>query len=335
MRDVHLSPGAVVSYQGRNCRVVGAVGLDKALIASSSGEKVLAPIGELLPEILPQKSPIQTVLAFDDAPERRIAEKWIECIRPLLNNPARTKNAVENRAASYGVHVSTVYRRIGLWETHGRIEALIPGKSDGGRGKSRLLPGVDAVIVSAIDSMYLKSQKYTMKDVFLEVRRACEIAGLPVPSINVVRRRIQMVSEEIRCRRRMGRKSAARFEAHPDRFAGATYPLSIVEVDHTKLDVIIVDDVYRLPVGRPWITLAIDVYSRMVTGFYISLDPVGSISTGLCIAHSMMRKDEWLIQHGIASEWPCWGRMDCIHVDNAKEFRGNMLRRGCERSASS
>jgi putative transposase len=45
----------------------------------------------------------------------------------------------------------------------------------------------------------------------------------------------------------------------------------------------------------------------------------------------MMRKDEWLLQHGIAGDWPCWGRMDCIHVDNAKEFRGDMLRHACER----
>jgi hypothetical protein len=32
--------------------------------------------------------------------------------------------------------------------------------------------------------------------------------------------------------------------------------------------------------------LAIDVYSRMVVGFCISLDPPGAISTGLCIAHA-------------------------------------------------
>ena len=93
----------------------------------------------------------------------------------------------------------------------------------------------------------------------------------------------------------------------------------------------LVDDVERLPIGRPWITLAFDVYSRMVTGFYLSLDPVGANSTGLCIAHSIMRKDTWLLEHDIEGDWPCWGRMDCIHVDNAKEFRGDMLRRACER----
>ncbi len=312
--------------------MLGSVGTDKVLIASFSGaEKVLVPIRELMPEILVKEVTAQIALAFDDTPESRQANERMECIRPLLSPSGRTRKAVENRAAMYGVHATTVYRLLARWDTHGRLEALIPRRSNGGRHKSRLLPEVDDIISSVVDKMYLKSQKYTMKDVGKVACRACEAAGLPEPSINTVRRRIHMLSEETKIRRRMGRKAAARFEAHPDRFAGAMYPLSIVEVDHTKLDLIIVDDVHRLPVGRPWITLAMDVYSRMVTGFYISLDPVGAISTGLCIAHSIMRKDEWLVQHGISGEWPCWGRMDCIHVDNAKEFRGNMLRRDCER----
>ncbi len=139
------------------------------------------------------------------------------------------------------------------------------------------------------------------------------------------------MSAEVVTRRRLGRKAAARYQHRPNKFERATYPLSIVEIDHTKLDVMLVDDVDRLPIGRPWITLAFDVFSRMVTGFYISLDPVGAISTGLCVAHSMTRKDQWLLEHGVEGDWPCWGRMDCIYVDNAKEFRGDMLRHACER----
>ena len=59
-------------------------------------------------------------------------------------------------------------------------------------------------------------------------------------------------------------------------FDSAQRPLDLVQIDHTKLDIIVVDDEQRLPIGRPWITLAIDVYSRMVTGFYI-LETVSSI----------------------------------------------------------
>lgn len=32
----------------------------------------------------------------------------------------------------------------------------------------------------------------------------------------------------------------------------------------------------------------------------------------------------------IEANWPCWGIMNTIHVDNAKEFHGNMLRKACQ-----
>jgi putative transposase len=52
-------------------------------------------------------------------------------------------------------------------------------------------------------------------------------------------------------------------------------------MDHTPVDLIVVDEAGRRPVGRPWLTLAVDVDSRIVAGFLISLDPpCMSISLG-------------------------------------------------------
>jgi putative transposase len=68
----------------------------------------------------------------------------------------------------------------------------------------------------------------------------------------------------------------------------------------------------------------------MVAGSYVSLDPPGSLSTGLCIAHAILPKEQWITRHEITTEWPVWGLMKTIHSDNAKEFRGNMLKRACE-----
>lgn len=67
----------------------------------------------------------------------------------------------------------------------------------------------------------------------------------------------------------------------------------------------------------------------MVTGFYVSFDPPSAMSTGLCLAHSILPKNKWLAQNGIKSEWPVWGLPTTIHMDNAKEFRGEMLQKAC------
>src|SRR5262249_36672907 len=49
-------------------------------------------------------------------------------------------------------------------------------------------------------------------------------------------------------------------------------PLEVVQIDHTEIDIIVVDELTRTPLpGRPWLTLAIDVFSRVVTGFHVSM----------------------------------------------------------------
>src|SRR5215467_12427668 len=52
----------------------------------------------------------------------------------------------------------------------------------------------------------------------------------------------------------------------------ASRPLEVVQIDHTRADVFVVDEQTRTPIGRPWLTLASDVYSRIVPGFYLTMD---------------------------------------------------------------
>jgi putative transposase len=163
------------------------------------------------------------------------------------------------------------------------------------------------------------------------VARRCREAQLRAPNTNTVRVRIAAIPARERLGRRSHRKAAVdQFAPRPGVFDSAQRPLDLVQIDHTKLDIIVVDDEQRLPIGRPWITLAIDVYSRMVASFYISLDPPGAIATGLCIAHATLPKEAWLAKLGVGSQWPCWGLAARIHLDNAKEFHGEMVRRACE-----
>ena len=68
----------------------------------------------------------------------------------------------------------------------------------------------------------------------------------------------------------------------------------------------------------------------MVVGFYISFDPPDALSVGLCIANGILPKEKWLARFDITTPWPCWGIPRVIHADNAKVFRGNMLKRACE-----
>ena len=70
--------------------------------------------------------------------------------------------------------------------------------------------------------------------------------------------------------------------------------LDVVQIDHTPVDVIVVDEAHRLPIGRPWLTLAIDVATRVVVGFYVSLEAPSSTSVALCLTQAVLPKENWL-----------------------------------------
>ena len=60
---------------------------------------------------------------------------------------------------------------------------------------------------------------------------------------------------------------AAKLAADPDALIapgnfGAAKPLDIVQVDHTQADVVVVDEYFRRAMGRPWLSVAIDLATR-------------------------------------------------------------------------
>ena len=84
------------------------------------------------------------------------------------------------------------------------------------------------------------------------------------------------------------------------------------------------------PIDRRWITVATDVATRMVCGFYLTLDEPSEVSGALCMAHAVLPKEAWLLERKIQAEWPVWGVPQCVHADNGSDFKGEALRRGCE-----
>ena len=107
-------------------------------------------------------------------------------------------------------------------------------------------------------------------------------------------------------------------------------PLEVVQIDHTKADIFVVDEETRQPIGRPWLTLAMDVCSRMITGFYLTMEAPSRLSTSICLLHSVFDKTAWLRERGIKEPWPVAGLPDLIHVDNGADFRSRAFIRGCQ-----
>ncbi|WP_234352527.1 Mu transposase C-terminal domain-containing protein, partial [Xanthomonas citri] len=105
--------------------------------------------------------------------------------------------------------------------------------------------------------------------------------------------------------------------------------LEMVQIDHTTADVILVDERSRKPIGRPTVTFAIDEYSRAIVGLVVSLEAPSSTTVALCIASIAGGKAERLARFNVTAPWNMEGLPEAVFVDNASEFHGKTLERGC------
>jgi len=263
------------------------------------------------------------------------SEKWDEAIlrydiiKPLLIKK-RTRVLVEERAKEYGRSPTTLYQWIKRYEESGKVTELIRA-SRADKGEVRLSDEISELLNSVIKTEYKTRQKKSITKVHRELKRLCREKGLECPHYNTLRKWINKEHpKELQKLREGNKKAAENYSPILGSFPGADWPLAYVQVDHTKLDIQLCDDHWRRPVGRPWITIVFDVFSRMVLGFRVGFDPPSALITGLAITHAILSKEEWLAKHEVNGDWPCWGIPDTLHMDNAKEFRGVMVQRACD-----
>jgi putative transposase len=258
------------------------------------------------------------------------ARRRFEVISVLAKAPERTRSDAEAAAQALGCSPTVIYRLLLRYLADPRVTSLLPGRRGRRHGQLLLAGEVDEVIQATIGEFYLSRQRPRVSDLVTEVQRRCRTLGLPKPSRKAINLRIgQRASVEVLAKR-SGRKAAH------DRFGQATgsltapWPLALVQIDHTPVDVIAVDSITRQPIQRPWLTIAIDVHSRCVAGFHLALEPPSATSVALCIAHAVLPKAGWLMARGVAGDWPVQGLIERLHLDNAKEFHSEALKRGCE-----
>ncbi|WP_231885542.1 Mu transposase C-terminal domain-containing protein [Kocuria sp. ICS0012] len=251
-------------------------------------------------------------------------------IGPLADS-STVGSAVDAAAEKLGISRGRVYFLIRLWrDGQGAVSDLVPGSSSGGRGGVRLPVEVETIVREVIRKHYLTRQRKTIAAVHREITRMCRLRGLSVPSRNAVRRRITMLDPRTEAVGREGRDAA-----RPLRSAGGDVPaivevLEQVQIDHTVVDLIVVDEQHRLPIGRPYVTVAIDVRTRSIVGLVITLEAPSALSVGLCLSHMVTDKRASLERLGVEVAWPMSGKPRELYLDNASEFKGEALRRGCQ-----
>ena len=167
-----------------------------------------------------------------------------------------------------------------------------------------------------------------MRALIERVHDACRIDGLRLPHRSTIQRRVDEL-DVLTAARRRGQKALENAVTPSAGNYQSDVPNEIWQIDHTVVDVIVVDEETRLPIGRPILTIAIDICTRMVAGFYLSLDPPSSASIGLRLLHAIYDKTSWLLERGIEYAWPVAGLPSTLHCDNGPEFHSLALKAAC------
>lgn len=319
-------PGAVVTWLGKECTILEAVTASSVLIEIvETKAKEVVPVSKLrAPKGADDETSPRALdgLASEDLAE---AKRRFAIIKPLVRCERRREEEVRRIAEANGICRTTLYDWIKLYEGRRLMSDLAPRRK-GRKMPKRLAPEIEAIITSVINERYLTKQKMTGEEVVLEVHRRCRAANLPKPCAGSIRVRLRAIHPREKVLKREGKKAARdKFGAVKGNFPGADVPLAVVQIDHTLLDIIVLDEEMRLPIGRPWLTLAIDVFSRMVVGYHLSLDHPSAFAVGLCLCHGMFDKAAELERLGVTGEWPVWGKPRMIHSDNGKDFRSYLI----------
>lgn len=303
--------------------------LDLKSIGSSTDIIALATPRDLstLPEKLQTKA--ERRLHYLQKIQPDINKYNVELWRILANEAAAEINDDSPPAPST---IQAWWRR---YRTTQSVMTLIPHSS---KGRSLAKKAPYAIFEETVTKLYMTPQQLPKIDVVKAVRDQIEMLNasrpsegqMKAPSRSTIYRWIDELRQDLVDAARLGANAARvkyRIAMGGLKIEGA---LERIEIDNTPLDLIVYDKVHNLPLGRPWLTLAIDKATRMIFGFYISFNAPSSYSILQCLKRGILPKDAILARFpNIRGSWPIYGIPILLAFDNGPDFHGNACEKSC------
>lgn len=328
-----IDTGKIIEWNGLKYRITHHLNLNMILGADLvTGKSIKIPISEIKPV---SERVNDAINKSDKDISQATDEQWaeverkLEIIQPLLSlGRNRSKEDVQNVADENNVGIATVYRWLANMEATNRPSSLMrSGRSDHGSG--RIDQEVEFIMSEVIENFYLTENKPTIAETHFKLKVECDRHNVKVPSIQTLSRRIKTLLPIDVSASRLGTEAMRDYAASIKKYDEAKTPLSVIQIDHTPVDLMFVDERFRESIGRAWLTVAIDVWSRCVCGFYLSYDAPSAASVGFALTHSILPKEKFLANMGVEEKWNIWGLMHTVHADNGADFRCNMIDRAC------
>ena len=236
---------------------------------------------------------------------------------------------------------TTVFRWWSKLEEYGwDVRALLPRHHLAGRKSAPLEGALFDLVEEAVEEEYLTQIRKPREEAY---KAACILVNewnsgdnkttqLVLPTARQVYKYIKSLPAFDVHAARYGHENAIRKFRAVKGYTVATRPLERVELDHTVLDLIVLDDETLLPLGRPTIAVAIDVFTRCIVGIYIGFEPPSVSTVGQCLRSALVPKLAMLERvPGLSTCWDMYGLMETLVLDQALENHAGAIDRmaGC------
>lgn len=191
------------------------------------------------------------------------------------------------------------------------ILALIPHNRAKGNREPRLSDEQLRILDTVINSYWRTSEARNFKSCYRELQVACHNAGIKSPSYPTLISTIKAQEENRDLRTRHGKRIAYQQGGfvevlYADTPVHGSRPFQYVHIDHTQVDIELLSSRSGKNMGRPWLSLAVDSWSRRIVGFYLTYDPPSYRSVMMTL-RDMVRRFNRLPEF-------------CV-VDNGSDFR--------------
>jgi len=368
MTRIHLPEGSRLAFQGAQYKVVTLTeNQDVHLSSLDTGEPLLIPSKEIAQAVFDGEVEILSafpnyahhqLVSFDSFSdqERAEARARLEFVRHVdkasgASNLNQAVSCVIRRYDQDGYDElpskRTLMRWYKSWILGGKdIRALLPRNCFKGPRQRRFDNRLESIIWEIVHERYLKPEYSTGTEIYRAICRRIKKENqtasvgmkLKAPSRRTIYRYLSKLDPYEVLLAHHGQQVADQKFGPVGSGIGTDYPLERVEIDHHLIDLLVVypnGDV----MGRVWLTLAIDSYSRMVVGFDISPEPPSYRSIMRCLRNAIAPKDKFIqsvvdefkaqsgneIEADIENEWPCFGLIVVLVVDNGLEFHSQNL----------
>lgn len=262
----------------------------------------------------------------------------------LSNDSARLRRVVDGVTQRLGRAKCPSRSSLKNWQRRQRRmgddpAALVPAFSGrGGPGKCRFSRQAQADMNAVIDNYYLVEGQTSAATAYthLEGRIAERNQWLPthaqepIPSYPTFLRMIHRRDGYVVAAARYGAREADRRYRSTGKNTESYGFNECWEIDHTAIDLFVVDPRTGLPLGRPRFTACIDSFTRCIMGF--DLDFTGTTTQAVlsCLKHAILPKSYVRDRYPqVQGEWPCFGIPRVLKCDNGPEFHSQSLRDAC------